>query len=1081
MLERPELLGARRIKLIERDALLDHRNRKGLLYPLVNPPGRPVLFYIEGEGGIGKTVLLEETIKKAKGLKARTPGGVRKPVVAPDDIVDLYYSEYHTLEGLADRIIQVLVPAGKSAFFREYEKKKEERKELIRREEWQKARELERQMAEAFAKGLNMLSEEEGPVLLALDTAEVLEYIQDPFQLRARLPLPVAGIASWLLERVLPNVKGDIVVLLAGRPGSLGKRIRKLKDNGWKIENKFLKPLSPKGCENYLKEVARVLEEEGEPQGAQRLRTYLTKYVRHLHECTGGRPILLAIVADILRTGNPLPEAFYTSKKASKEEIERALVNHLLNLHSPLGETLRIMSLLRRGINSELLARIADIEEEEAKRWLKETARLALVKTRPVWGGWPALFPYFLHDELYYLFGRYTDVEPEERRYRSTIEVVISYYEEKKRQLEKDLERKPALKQVYETRLRVWQAERMHYTLWTSLWEGLADYFICAEEALDGWDKEADMTLRAELLRSVAELRRIKEIPAEFEDTMNAYLTALWCRRALDEEPAQAIKIAEEIHEWDKWNARLAHKLNGLFDKYLRLYKAVAHIKRGEYDRAQKGLESLHEEMERYVAPNETAKTIITVLKAFCANYRGYLNRLAGQYWQAMERYFEALVPLRRMKATSLLKGTLINQAFAMAMVGRYRRARETIREALDKARGAGKLYMEARALNVWSIIELSTGSCREAVAIAREAHDILARDPKPNLEALVLTQLGRAYRYQWNALVEQGRELDLSSWRSTLIPGHIALEGGKGKENGRVYQTQGAVELYKQHQQHPQTSPYYIEALMESGCISREMAWVLKKLKRERPEDYTADLEHLDRLDKDLIENKSWRKVFENAASLAERRLLAAAGVEKETEDWVEQVKKRVEELHGNPYLPALALVNLGWHYHYQGEGYEKVEKCCNSAERVIPDEYFLKEGFHKPEMDREGAQLLLWAVMGKLEMLRFHELMRGFEKEKERDRDRASNLFREAVRHAVLSLEYNRLIARESLDRRRAEYSLNSRIMAFSEEERAELLPKLYKLAYEMVKYLGMEQPKDLAFYQFLTERFGPEELWR
>lgn len=1108
MSARSDLIGARRIALVGREKELGEVKKR-----LASPPSQPTIWYLKGKGGIGKTAFLEETLRRAQRYK--------KNWIVGQPIIDLYYSEYHTPTGLADRIIEVL---GYRRYFNEYEGKKQEADQAFRDEDIEKGEGLLKEAWEAFAQGLNRLAKEK-PILLAFDTAEVLEQIRDPFQEEIRdLPTVRSGeegsslidIGRWLIDEILPRLRGRILILLAARPSPLSLRMNEIRRKGWTVERITLGALSKEASREYIERVAQLVRDEGDEIGAKRLEHYLLQYAPALYLGTGGHPILLAMVADIVRAGGTLPDLFYQNQERSsplsreeREEIEMQLVAHLMGLASPLGETLRAMGLLRRGVNAALLARLEGISEEEARNRLTDAARLTLVKERKAWGKELPTLPYFLHDEIYYMLARYRHIADEERR--RVTEVVCKYYDEEETALQEKFRQGEIPWLIFHPRHQVLQAERLHYRIWAEPWEGFTEYFRRAEEALGERDRDQDALLRAEWLRTLDDLKKIGRLPDGLKRVAEADAAVRWGIRALflRENPREARDIFKRVRKWAEG------QLGPISSYHLDLYEAVALLRTGNREDARNRLEGLRgqleieiQKLEKPQTPEEKArKQIFSLLRGYVWNYLGYLDRMEGRLDDAARRYQRASLLLRRLASSAAIQA-MVNQTYVMTIRGHFRRGRETIREAWKLAQEAGSPHLEARVLNTWAILETLDGHFLDAQTLTDDALRLLERAPNPRLLGLVRLQRARTHRYRWNALVAGRKEREIKNW-VILLDAYEEIFGRLGKAEEKGFE--GAVQLLAKVGK----SVDYFEALVEGGCVLREMAWLCRKIvewegiEQEWPSTECPPCDRSTGL-KDLGEAKGdhWIRIFANACKRAEQELLRAAGIERAEEDekkWEEQANERAKDL-GSPYLPALALVNLGWHYHYQRKEPSQVQKCLNVVERLIPDDYHIEEEKPRPQIRRpprettlwgaipkdqerdiskaeigRAADVRLWAVLAKAEMLRFHEALRDWN---HLSREKQEERLKEAVWHATLSLEYNGLMGDEHYDLRRAETGLTNRLLLFPERDWIEwILPKFYEFAQEALKQLDPNRESELwergtVLLWFLAERYGPYE---
>jgi len=191
--------------------------------------------YISGVGGIGKTRLVQHVLQHLP---------ANGPLLVAREILDLYHTNVHTIEGFTSALRRMLSPEGKGfeGFREEYEK-------LITFlvTELPPGTDVHQQrlrVGQAFVKDLNRLSDEKR-VVLALDTAERLFPLADPSAEPLGLVEEYPDILEWLLRTFLSQIK-NVVVLLAGRldPGNLEELLRQ-------IEGKWLVsiPLTGLSCD----------------------------------------------------------------------------------------------------------------------------------------------------------------------------------------------------------------------------------------------------------------------------------------------------------------------------------------------------------------------------------------------------------------------------------------------------------------------------------------------------------------------------------------------------------------------------------------------------------------------------------------------------------------------------------------------------------------------------------------------------------------------------------------------------------------------------------------------------------------
>jgi hypothetical protein len=238
-----------------------------------------------------------------------------------------------------------------------------------------------------------------------------------------------------------------------------------------------------------------------------------------------------------------------------------------------------------------------------------------------------------------------------------------------------------------------------------------------------------------------------------------------------------------------------------------------------------------------------------------------------------------------------------------------------------------------------------------------------------------------------------------------------------------------------------------YVEALNEAGCHWREIAWASRHLND--------------------------KEQHASAYRIAYGYFLNAAGIKSKTppEEWLVDVSKQTDELDKSPYWPALALSNLGWHLHYNGELSERIRFVCDLIEQIIGDEYLWQKDGSAPNLRAEGGELMRWAVLGKTEMLRCHQYLR--DRKLYEGTQRLEYIY-QAAKHATLSLEYNYYMGRSTYDLRRAEDNISHRISQSRNWEK-ELFPAFYRGVTEFSKTLKTPTGR-IRLQRMLEERFGP-----
>ncbi len=1005
-----EFTGARRIPLVgRRDLLEDVEQRIGR--------GGVHLVYLEGGGGIGKTALLEAILEQSqRGIMADKHAECR----VAGEVIDLYHVDVHTPEGLIRRITQVL---GAWSF--------QETEKLLT--ELDRARVTgDMDAAGRHSKALRTVALQEfaalsaDGVVMAFDTLEVLMYEHDPFQEELGEEVQILSAGEWLFKSFFSALEGNVMVLLAGRPGDLSERLETLRENNSRIlvRHVVLEALEEEETREYLKVVAQAEGKQGDGDAAARLWAFCEERGDVVHFLTGGRPILLALVADMLAHGWALPPAFNRPLEELEQqgsgtwwpEVEKALVVRIQESPTPIGDTIRMLAWLRKGATPELLAGIMDLrtldgecDKYTATGYLDQVARLALVKVRP------GDRRVFLHDEMYALLERHVlhNTSAEEReRIHTTIR---NYYRELSRNLEQRIEQYPPLVASIQARLRQTLAEEMHYRLRHNPPMGFAMYFWLAEEALGGRDTEMDMLLRTEFLRTLGLLLESDDplgaIPREAQiDT-----AVRWGQRALffQGDPEAALAIFDQVRRrWgkDANRARMAYA-------HMRLYQAAAKIQRADGDDWQDArnlLDSVEQVADDILRdPPETPvvrgrRWQARILKSLALNYRGYLDRQQGRYLEAVQHYQQSAMLQRRLRMAALAP-TLTNLSYAMALTGECHHARLLTEEAERLARRSGRDHMRALTLNVRALVEAYDGHYKAALRYTDRALEVAAELPNPRVRGLIYLTRARAHRHLWDALTPEERERESQSSDEALKEANQAVSFLRNMPADRV------------------------DALLERGCIYRDL----------------ASLHH-------------------------------SQGRAEEAEEFAEKCKKdleRVAVLAGAMDLPrqrALAWTNLGWLYYYIGRQKE-LEESLQQAYEPFPSEYLFPANGSLPPMAKEKkkseATLPYWSTLGKAEMLKAYLALDQAFAAPETEEQEAQ--LRTAVKHITLSLAYDELVADTYFDLTRAEEGLHKRILHDNVS-----IKMLHQYAHQVAGEQGLTQPT--RFQRFLNRMFGPADLW-
>jgi tetratricopeptide (TPR) repeat protein len=1004
-----EFTGARRIPLIGRRDLLQEAERR-------IGRGGIHLIYVEGGGGIGKTALLETILERSqRGSIADTMAGCS----VAHEIIDLDDMDVHTSEGLIRRLIEVL---GRWSF-----EKTQQVLDLLDRArvtgDMDTAGEHARGLQFVFLDEFVALTEE--GVVLAFDTLEVLQHERDPFRAELDEQVPIWSASEWLFQSFFPALQGNVVILLAGRPGDLLERLQAVCSvNPYLlIRHVELEPLDAEETREYLRSVAQAEGRCGDGDAATRLWTFSEQHGDLVHLLTGGRPILLALVADMIASDLPLPPPFDQTLENLKErgeeewwpEVERALIVCIQENSMPLGETIRTLGWLRKGATPELLAQLMDLRTTggeldiySAAGYLNQVAQLALAKVR---SGDRRIF---LHDEMYALLQKHVLREATDNERDRAHAIIQAYYRNLTRELEQRSEQLPPALASIQVRLRQAFVEEMHYRLCYDPPMGYAMYFWLSEEALGGRDIEMDTLVRTEFLRTLAHLRESDQFLGTIVREAEVDTAVRWGMRVLffHRDAETALKILDRVRSrWGKEAGALR-----LAWAHLQLYRAAATIRHASADNWEEVRSLLNkvqqaaDEVLKAPPENPVVKSRrwrARIIKSLALNYRGYLDRQQGRYLEAV-RHFQESAMLQRRLGMAALAPTLANLSYVMALTGEYCHGRLVAEEAERLARRRGKDHLLALTLNVRALLEGYDDRHQASLRYADQALEVAADLPSQRVRGLIFHTRARAHRYLWSSIQEaDGKKACF--FDEALKEANQAVTLLRSNPTDRV------------------------DALLERGCVYREIA-----------------------------------RLFHQNGKAEEMQTFAQKGQED-----LERVAVLAAALD-LPYKQALAWTQLGWLYYYLGQR-EKVEEALQQAYQPLPSGYLFPNYGPLPAMaetPHQGeATLPYWSILGRAEMLRGYLALDQALAASANNENGAQ--LQAAVKHITLSLAYNELVSDSHSDLKRAEEGLHKRIIQDGLSIRA-----MHQHAQEVAKAQDLAQPT--RFQDFLNRMFGPADLW-
>jgi tetratricopeptide (TPR) repeat protein len=820
------------------------------------PAKDPRVFYLKGAGGIGKTRLLQEVLQFALTIAHE------ENLVVPTELVDLYHYSTHSEEGLAHAIYAVL-PVECRMFFGEYDDKQREMRGSFQEGDYEHAAEMRKQVLRAFQSGLQSLVKSHC-LILAFDTLEVLSH-----------SAPAGEVLQWL-STLLASLEGSALVLLAGRPDTQGEgHIKNIL--GYRLQVLNVESLVPGEVAEYLEALEEALELQGESRSAERLKAIPVEMREVFAVLTAGRPILIALIADLILGQSSIQEMFLESPETiqslsadklqeKQRKAQSEILNHLRNLPSPLRETLDLLSLTRKGMSPDLLAHLQSTYLSVARERLHEMFRFSFIKAHPAYDD-----RVYLHDEMYDLL----EQDSPNPQWRATqIGCIAGWYSEETTKAGAELQKVRESKKtgvVLEDlgqKYHDLQVEEVHYLLRKDPSEGMAHFVELSLDAYFSWDLSWDTHLESEVHEFIW---RQGDFPL---------------RRALEWELTLG-RVRWDILKgnWSGADASLTELENQaspgpLHVAHREIWRAYFYLQSGQYANAQTAFVRAGHNLHGDAVSEE--HRLLMRLQALLCNEQGYMFGLQGKYQIAVEAYQRAIPLLRSLHNEKVLTDVLKNLAFALAELGNTVAAQRLIQDALGKAKQQGARYTEGLCWNTMVLIDIRAGELEKAVASAQKALTLF-RDIR-NARGIGLTcrSLTEAYR------------------RLALLHKEDPWQQRKEIEEAKKYGEQ-AVEIFTQEFKEPIRE---IDALIEAGCAYRDRI----RIERESFEVPAEWLRHAPDLSVDKV-----TEYLQRAAELAR-----------------DTVPYRVVDVWVNLAMLSLYL-----------EDYSECEKRLYEAEEYVPREY--------------------------------------------------------------------------------------------------------------------------------------------
>ncbi len=769
----PVELPIRTKQIYGRAALLDQLDSA-----LASRTDQPVLLLLIGDGGTGKTRVLEALLERLDAQhRLHLP------------IYDFYHIDRFRASAIEEMIVRLFGAQrpDAAAAFGPYA---EARSRLnTARQSGQAFEQAQADVCQTFIRCYNTLTEREpeGPAVLLFDSVEQAVNLHDGAELRLmqRASAASAGGEHWLSE-VLPKLRNTVVILsgrpqtLYGTPVELYERLRgKMSAQHIPISgmdraasDDFAHALREKLCavgQPEIHEFAEAVSLDAETlQLWHRISGGLPFWIAMLFTCTMFGvipPEVDAFHEQIRAGGGGSPELDPPAQQRLRDAVMRSFLGEIDSNTQTLLLALQWMATIRKGTSTAMLRRIAEAEGVDvgAPETLAEhLGELLIVKRRVVPrytfdGTAGAEILLFLHDELYHWLDRNLSGAVQLRP--AVSQALIDWYDQaitaaeaaRLAAVERLLTVGPehpeatALARAeadHARRRDMLVLDRLGYYYQFDRERGSAEYNMQSYAAIIRREVGYGVMLRQEALRSYYRLDQGVPFAVEVE------CAARWVLRATHYEEPQALALLDRLGFYWACEAEVpgAH--------YALLHLAVAELL---LHRHPEGRETIQRELAAArasmdgLAPsdNPDIQQWRRMLQSRIDNGAGYNYRLRYELFDAAEAYRRALAySTGSHLALAQLRGEPLNNiAFAYSEQGNADEARRFALEGLRSRQRYSSDYTVALSLNTLARIEIRAGQFLMAREYAEQALQIFRRYQSSRGLSHCLPVLGEANR----------------------------------------------------------------------------------------------------------------------------------------------------------------------------------------------------------------------------------------------------------------------------------------------------------------------------------------------
>ena len=632
-------------------------------------PDAPWILYVHDaleeqgkKGGVGKTWLLEQFASLAQDLYPDTV------------VVHIDFFNVADRDGVivADHVYEALHAAYPTWSQRRFTQHLHSYRAAIRAGV-EDLYEIRKRMSDALIADLKeldaQLRQDHHYLLVLCDTYEMIE--QNP------------AIAALRSDQSFPdNYEFEHMgVVIAGR-NALDWTQMNWRGREYEVQTLAVSPFTPSETLQYFEQLSDVTFPA------------LENYIQPLYERTGGRPILLGLVTDVLRHRITSLDKLVSIQQ---ENFEASLVLQINNLENPIDSVIMFMAHAYHRFNFTLLDWILRgsqytelLHDVDTQKLARQLYGLSFVRHPTASEG------FVLHDEMRPLVNRYCwEAQDPDKRLRKFIsQSVIEYYEQQLLG-----ENKEQLRQAY-------YVEMLYHKLYLNLDEGYSYFEKSFYRALRLWMNAFARSLLREVQQFIPQLSLKQRLNLR-------YLEARLLQMEDDAQPALEIyqKLEQEADE--VW-------LNERRPRILR-EKAVCYSQLNNYTDA--------------IACFTSAMDITEEPKwrGYLLNWLGFTYRKQGELDTALHYYEKSLELHKQLQSDQSYAEVLINIGVVYRMQGKIEEALRRckiglrMRKDLFKSGKMSENYV-GLSLTVIGAIYLVIDDLLKAEQAFREANDIFVR-----------------------------------------------------------------------------------------------------------------------------------------------------------------------------------------------------------------------------------------------------------------------------------------------------------------------------------------------------------------